>query len=231
MNWKVSFGLKYSLFILIGVLSIFLILASILMGFALFDEFQQQRLEALDEKQKEEELQETLIKKELLYQEISPMATKSVITYKINNKPLFQDHIMIGIRDSDSQEEEPIFIGEERTGMPSWLDDEHILFTTYCGTSCKGIYLVDIRDKEVSLATLSFTFSGANSWETHFKDWFGNQFQFPGLLGDIDTEFTNDHFYLVFSKKDQLDSSNKKRFLFTGENLIEHNIEHNFGYN
>ncbi|MBI2596789.1 hypothetical protein HYW41_01410 [Candidatus Daviesbacteria bacterium] len=222
MNWKNNLILKRSLFVLIVTFSIFLFLASILLGLALYDEYKQYQNVASEKQEREQELQETLIKKELLRQEISPTRIRRAITYKLHNKPLFQDHIMIATQDSNSETEEPLFIGEERTGMPQWLDDEHILFTSYCGTACQGVYLINVRNKEAKLATLSFTFSDTNTWETHFSDWFGKKFQFPGLLGDIGTEFSNDNFYLVFRKKDQLDNdSGKRRLLFTGGTLIE----------
>ena len=222
MNWKDNLILQRSLFVLIGMFSIFLLLASVLMGFAVYDEYKKQHENAQEKQEKEQELQESLISKELLYLERSPLGDKNVVSYQINNKPLFEDYIMIVIQDVNDQREEPLFIGKERTGRPKWLDDDHIFFTTYCGTACKGVYLVNVLNKEAKLATLSFTFSDTNNWETHFSDWFGNKFQFPGLLGEIGTEFSNDNFYLVFESKDQADNDfGKKRFLFTGNSLKE----------
>lgn len=222
MNWKNSLNLKSSLFILIITISIFMLLASALMGLALYDKYTQHRDARKEKQEKEQKLQETLIKKESLRLEKSPLGSKNAVVYQINNKPLFEDHIMIAVQDSNSRTEEPLFIGEERTGMPKWLGDDHIFFTGYCGTACQGIYLIDIRNKETRLATLSFTFSDTNTWETHFNDWFGKKFQFPGLLGEIDTEFSNDNFYLVFREKDQSDNDfYKKSFLFTGNALVK----------
>lgn len=223
MNWKNSFSLKSALFVLIVIFSIFMLLASVLMGLTLYDEYKQHQ-DALKEKQeKEQELQKTLISKESLHLQRSPLGTRNVVAYQINNKPLFENHIMIVIQDVNSKKEEPLFIGEERTGMPKWLGEDHIFFISYCGTACQGIYLINVLNKEVKLATLSFTFSDTNTWETHFSDWFGKKFQFPGLLGEISTEFSSDNnFYLVFSKKDQSDNNpSKRRFLFTGEALVE----------
>lgn len=222
MNWKNNFSLKISLFVLIVIFSIFMLLASVLMVLALYDEYKQHQDVSKEKQEKAQELQETLIRKESLRLERSPLGTRNILAYQINNSPLFEDHIMIAIQDVNSKKEEPLFIGEERTGMPKWLGDDHVFFTTYCGTACQGLYLIDVRNKEAKLATLSFTFSDTNTWETHFSDWFGKKFQFPGLLGEISTEFSNDNFYLVFSKKGQSDNDlGKKRFLFTGGALVE----------
>lgn len=188
------------------------------MGFALYDEYKQQYDSAKEKQEKEEELQKSLIRKELLYLERSPLGTRNIMTYRINNKPLFQDNIMVVIQDVNGQKEEPLFIGEERMGKPKWLGDDRVFFTSYCGTACKGVYLINVLNKEAKLATLSFTFSGTNHWQTHFTDWFGNKFQFSGLLGEIDAEYSNDNVYLMFGDKDRVD---KKRFLFTGQALIE----------
>lgn len=222
MNWKNDLILQRSLFVLIVIFSILLLLAAVLMGLVLYDEYKQQYDNVKEKQEKEQELQESLIKKELLYLERSPSGNKNAVAYQINNKPLFEDHIMIVMQDVNGQTEEPLFIGEERTGKPTWLDDDYIFFTSYCGTACKGVYLINVLNKEVKLATLSFTFSNTNNWETHFSDWFGNKFQFPGLLGEIGTEFSKDNSYLVFESKDQMDNDlGKKRFLFTGQALIE----------
>ncbi len=220
MNWKASLGLKYPLLLLIVASSVFVMLATFILGSILYES--RQSWDVSERNQIREGSPEAFIKKERLNSEMSPLRTKSVISYTINNKPLFQNHVLIAIQNVDGQKEEPVFIGEERTGMPKWLGDDHVFFTTYCGTACQGIYLIDVRNKETKLATLSFSFSNTNTWETHFSDWFGKKFQFPGLLGDIGTEFSNDNFYLVFGKKDQSDNDpGKKRFLFTGDSLKE----------
>lgn len=222
MNWKNNLILQRSLFVLIVIFSIFLLLASAVMGFALYNEYKQQYDDAKEKQEKVTELQESLISKAFLYLEKSPLGTRNVVTYQINNKPLFENHILIVVQNVNGKKEEPLFIGEERTGVPKWLDDDHIFFTSHCGTSCQGVYLINVLNKETKLATLSFTFSGTSNWETHFSDWFGNKFQFPGLLGDMDTEFSNDNFYLVFADKNESDNDpTKKRFLFTGNSLQE----------
>lgn len=221
MSWKVRLDLKYPLFALIVTLSIFLILISVLVGFALYDEYQQKYQEALAEKQRGGFKDEALIQKDLLYREDSFGKTKRLVTYVINNKPLFQNQILITMQDIDGQKEEPIFIGDERIGTPKWLDNEHIFFTSYCGTACKGVYLVDVRNKETKLATLSFSFSDVNTWVTHFSDWFGKDFQLQGMLGEMSREFNDGNFYLIFHKKDGTNLDFSKKFLFTGEALIE----------
>lgn len=213
MSWKNSLTLRIILPLLAIALSIFLFLASALLGMAIYDEYTKYQ-EAWEDGQKKN------IKKEHLEQEVSPQLTKRVITYKLNNESLFKDQIIMAVEDLNIQKEDYIFIGEER--KPKWLDDDHVFFTSYCGTACKGIYLIDIRNKEVKLATLSYIFSDNNSWETHFKDWFGKEFQFSGLVEDIGTLFENDNYFLVFQTKDQASNHlREKKFIFTGENLVE----------
>lgn len=197
-----------------------MVLTSFILGSIIFEYLQSWDVSGQDEIR--EVSQEAFVKKERLNSEMSPLMTKSVITYTINNKPLFQNHLLIAVQDVEGRREEPVFIGEEKTGIPDWLDDDHIFFTSYCGTACKGVYLIDVRNKETRLATLSFTFSDMNTWETHFRDWFGKEFQFPGLLGDVSTEFIVDNYYLVFSGKGQSDNNlEMKKFLFTGNALVE----------
>lgn len=200
-----------------------MLLASVLMGFTLYDEYKKRQDASKEKQEKEQESQKILTRKESLHLERSPLGTRNLVVYQLNDKALFENHIMIAMQDANSQKEEPLFVGEERTGMPKWLGNDHIFFTSYCGTACQGIYLINVLNKEVKLATLSFKFSDTNDWETHFSDWFDKKFQFPGLLGEISTESrSNDNFYLVFSKKDQLDNKlSKKRFLFTGQALVE----------
>ncbi|MBI2017987.1 hypothetical protein HYS92_02965 [Candidatus Daviesbacteria bacterium] len=214
MNWKNNLSLKIILLVLAAALSIFLFLSSILMGMAIYDEYTKYKEDLADRQKEKNELQENIIRKDLLYQEISPLQTKYIIVYGLDNE------FLITTKDLISQKEEYIFVGEE--SKPQWLDDDHIFFTSYCGTACKGVYLIDVRNKEVKLGVLSYVFSDENFWITHFKDWFGKEFQFPGLVEDISTKFDNGVFYLVFQTKDQTGKNiGEKRFLFTGDSLKE----------
>lgn len=166
------------------------------------------------------------------YQERSPDGKNIVTLYKLPYNPsihtdyyqdYFQNQKIIAVRDLDNQKESIVFTGEERINDPHWLGNKHIFFTTYCGTACKGVYLVDTNNKESNLAVWGYIFSEEKSnWETHFKDWFRQEFVFDGLVDKIESEITNNNIYLIFKMEDdQSNSVGEKRFLFTGKKLVE----------
>lgn len=175
------------------------------------------------EKQPEE------LRKVLRYAEVSPDKLKNIFIYKFTfNKGLFKDYNsylesqnIIALEDIETKHEQYLFIGEERTGDPHWLGNDYIFFTTKCGTECQGLYLLDTRDKESRLSVLSYLFE-KKFWETVFKDWFNQEFRFPGLVQAIKSETVNDKSYLIFQLiGDKEISLGEKRFLFTGDSLIE----------
>lgn len=168
--------------------------------------------------------------KEIKYEEFSPDQSKKIILYKTAFDPglynnyyvdYFYNREIIAVRDIEDQREEYIFTGEERTGDPHWLGNNYVFFTAYCGTACKGLYLIDTRDKETWLAVLSHIFSCKRDvHDTHFKDWFGQEFVFEGLISEIESEMMDDKAYLIFRMKDgEGNFLYEKRFLFTGDEL------------
>ncbi len=167
--------------------------------------------------------------KEIGYEEISPDNLQKAIEYKMSFDPqLYDDYYndfflnqkIISVKNIRTDKEDYVFTGEDRTGDPHWLGNDKIFFTSYCGTACQGLYLVDVGNKESELAVISYIFDGEGPWRTHFKDWFGEAFIFEGLIDKITSSTVGGKSYLIFKMKDV----NKKplaeeHFLFTGKSL------------
>lgn len=167
--------------------------------------------------------------RQLRYAEVSPDKVKNIFIYKlIFNKGLYKDYYdylesqnIIALEDVKTKHEKYLFIGEERTGDPHWLGNDHVFFTTRCGTDCQGLYLLDTRDQEAKLGVLSYM-SDKGFWETVFQDWFGQKFRFPGLVTEVKSETLNAKSYLILQMIDDNEVSlGEKRFLFTDTALIE----------
>ena len=57
---------------------------------------------------------------------------------------------------------------------------------------------------------------------TIFKDWFGHEFNFNGLVDEIRSDTIGDKVYLIFYMRDDKSKSiGQKKFLFTGKTLEE----------
>lgn len=167
--------------------------------------------------------------RELRYTEVSPDKLKNIISYKLTfNKGLFKDYYnylesqnIIALEDIKTRNEQYLFVGEERTGDPHWLNNNYVFFTAKCGTDCQGLYLLDTRDKESRLGVLSYLFE-KGFWETVFQDWFDQKFRFPELVQAIKSKILSDKSYLIFQLiDDKKNSLGEKRFLFTGKALVE----------
>lgn len=167
--------------------------------------------------------------KKIKYEELSPDGAQKVIKYKmVFDEQLYDDYYneffinqkIIAVEDIKTSKEYYVFTGEERTGDPHWLGDDYIFFTTNCGTSCQGLYLVDVRNKESELAVISYVFNGDGLWMTHFKDWFGEKFIFKGLVDKITSLTVGDESYLILKMKDiNKNPLGEERLLFTGDSL------------
>lgn len=166
--------------------------------------------------------------RELNYEETSPNGQNRIIRYKIedyrenlysNYHGYLDSNVLIALSSLEEEREKYIFVGGERTGDPHWLGNDYIFFTTNCGTSCQGLYLVDTRSKESRLAMISFVFEG-NRWVTYFHDWFDRKFVFEGLLDDIKSETGGAGSVLIFSMKDdQRNFLGERKMLFMGNSL------------
>lgn len=162
------------------------------------------------------------------YEETSPDRQNSIIRYKIEeyNENLYSNYhgyldsnVLIALASLEEEREKYIFVGGERTGDPHWLGNDYIFFTTNCGTSCQGLYLVDTRSKESRLAVISYLFE-KDRWVTYFHDWFDRKFVFEGLLDDIKSETNSAGSVLIFSMKDdQRNFLGERKMLFTGNSL------------
>lgn len=171
----------------------------------------------------------THIEKTIASQEFSPDNSNRVILYMQEFNPnhftdyyrdYFPNKAIISVEHQESLVKRIIFTGEERIGDPHWLGNNYIFFTTYCGTSCKGLYLINVRSKETNGAMLSFMLSLQGGRYTHFKDWFDKEFKFSGLPKDIYAEMQDGKPYLIFEMEDKENNIlGKKRFLFTEDSL------------
>ena len=234
MNLKLSKKIGFIGFIIL------LIFLSLIMGWIArsvyyditWEEVFGDKAQILNEIKEANENELHLYKKVIEYQEGSPDGKNIVTLYKLPYNPsvhidyyqdYFQNQKIIVVRDLNSQKEYVVFTGEERTNDPHWLGNKHIFFTTYCGTACKGVYLVNTNNKESDFAVWAYIFTKEkNSWETHFKDWFGKKFIIEGLVDSLESEILDGQPYIVFKMKDDKGSSlGEKRFLFTGERLME----------
>ncbi|MDP4011241.1 MAG: hypothetical protein Q8P72_03365 [Candidatus Roizmanbacteria bacterium] len=172
-------------------------------------------------------------KKEITHQEISPDGQKKIVRYELGYIPqLFASNyvtyldnkIIIAVTNNvgDSEREYYTFIGEARTGYPHWLGNNYVFFTSYCGTSCQGLMLLDVRSGQRWSAILTFLSNENGSRRTHFRDWFDKSFEFPGFAKKIHGEMKNNKPYLVFDiENEKAVEIGQKRLLFTGNVLEE----------
>jgi len=175
------------------------------------------------------------IKREETYQELSPDRSKKISRYEISNDPsLFansyvtylDNNIIIAVTNNfgDTQRESYLFVGEYRTGEPHWLGNGYVFFTSHCGSSCRGLSLLDVRTGQRWSAVLSFLSIDRNRPITHFYDWFKQDFEFNGGVKKIRGVFEDNRPYLIFDmENDRGVETGEKRFLFTGSSLILEN--------
>lgn len=171
--------------------------------------------------------------RELVHQELSPDGDRLILMYEMPDYPglasgyynYLSGQYFITVKEIDSGRERFIFVGDYKSGYPHWLGNDFIYFTAGCGTACRGLYLVDTRDKETRLAVWGYIFSEEKgSWETHFTDWFDQDFIFDGLVDELKSEVMGNKVYLIFKMKDEQGNSlYDKRFLFTEDGLEELN--------
>ena len=172
-------------------------------------------------------------KSKITHEEISPDGQKKIVRYELSYIPqLFASNyityldnkIIVAVTNNigDSEREYYTFIGEARTGYPHWLGNNYVFFTSYCGTSCQGLMLLDIRSGQRWSAVLSFLINEDGSRGTHFRDWFDKSFEFLGFAKKIHGEMKNNKPYLVFDmENEKAVEIGQKRFLFTGNVLEE----------
>lgn len=219
------------LFILLPLM----IIVSILLGWSsrdIYNDFTKQKAleEGIGEYLEENESQKIIVQKELENQEESPDGKNIIIKYDL--KPLsssdyyddyFDNKSTISIKDLGIDKEYSLYTGDDRIGSPHWLGNDHIFFTGYCGTSCQGLYLIAIRNREVAQAVLTYLVPARDDiWTTHFRDWFDQEFFLEGFVEDIKGKVDGNKTYLVFKMIDiNRRPLGEKHFLFTINKLIQ----------
>lgn len=150
---------------------------------------------------------------------LSPDKSKKIIIYFLDEQELEN---IISVVELDSDYEKYIYIGKN-IGFPKWLGNDHIFFTKYCGTACQGFILVEVNGGEVRSGILSYMSLDLSRPDyTHFKDWFGSEFEFDGYPESMRGEIKDDKAWLVFAMHDQNKKPlGEKRFIFTGDGLKE----------
>lgn len=153
---------------------------------------------------------------QLSFDPLSPDGSQLIIYY---SEPSLDQQI-IAVQNLQTEKERIIYSGK-RINYPKWLGNEHVFFTTYCGTSCQGFNLVNTVNGEVHTGLLSYMFFvPQRPVFTYFRSWFGEEFEFNGLPDEIMSETYNNKTWLVFKMQDEAGNViGEKRFLFTGTDL------------
>lgn len=164
-----------------------------------------------------------------VHSETSPDGLREIILYKrpfigesdreysnyLNNQYLFV------VREFDHWIEREVYIGDYKVGTPHWLGNDFIFFTGGCGTGCRGFYLVNINSRQSYNGVITTTPVSRDGFITHLRDWFDHQFEFTGYDENIRSVYLNGKIYLIFEMWNNKKYIGEKRFLFTGQNLIE----------
>jgi len=164
-----------------------------------------------------------------VYSETSPDGVRQIILYEMpftgNGQLEYYNYLssqyFFAVKELASGREQYIFVNDYKTGYPHWLGNDYIFFTSGCGSGCQGLYLVDTRSKESRLAMLTTTPLTKDTFETHFRDWFNQEFRFPGWTKHIRSVLLEDKIYLIFQMWDNNQPAGEKKFLFTENSLKE----------
>lgn len=167
------------------------------------------------------------------HEEMSPDRQKNIVRYELNEflqlfgnsyTTYIDNKIIIAVINNlgNVEREYYLFIGEERTGDPHWLGNNYVFFTSYCGTACRGLMLLDVRSGQRWTGVLSYLNVEHGNRKTLFHDWFDKDFEFPGFIKKIHGKFEENIPYLVFDLENEKGVEiGQKRFLFTGYALEE----------
>lgn len=229
MNLKVKILPTITKLIIVVACFLLILLGSFLTK-SLWQEKRKQE-KVLQGNSKDLKYRDQLIRKET-YRELSPDGYKKITRYELsNNSELFSNsyttyldnNVIISVTNNlgGVEREYYIFIGEQRAGKPYWLGNNYIFFTSYCGSSCQGLTLLDVRTGKKWLAVLSSLSEEGSQPKTHFHDWFERDFEFSGFVLDVNGVMKNNEPYLLFNLKNKEGvETGQKRFLFTGNSLI-----------
>lgn len=166
------------------------------------------------------------------FEELSPDNQKKVTRYETsyqqelfsgNYTTYLDNKVIIAITNNsgDAEREYYVFTGEERTGDPHWLGNQYVFFTTYCGTACQKLILLDVHSRQIREAMISYWSKENNKQKTYFNTWFDQGYEFFGLVDRVYAQMIENRPYLIFDiSNDYGVESGQKKFLFTGESLI-----------
>lgn len=161
----------------------------------------------------------------LEYKVLSPDGTKEISVYAINDDPnTFMDNALAkqvftlkNLADSSKKD----ILTSEKVDFPKWLGNNHIFFTTYCGSGCQGFDLVNISTKKRKNGVLSYMVtSDGKSEYTILESWSGKEIKFDGVPKEIISEIFGGKIWLVFNMIDQQGKAlGQKRILFDETSL------------
>lgn len=170
---------------------------------------------------------EQLPQRKTVHEEISPNGEKKIVLYEVpftgkgdlDYRNYLANQYLFSVETLKDGRESQIFINDYKTGNPHWLGNEHIFFTSGCGTGCQGIYLVSTRSKESRLALLETNPVSQNAFESRFHDWFDQDFKFSGAVTHLRSALIDKNIFFIFEIQNADTSLTEKKFLFTNDSL------------
>lgn len=164
-----------------------------------------------------------------IHSEVSPNGLKEIILYKRpftgDNQEEYRDYLahqhIFTVREFDPWNENDVFFGDEKVGYPYWLDNDFIFFTIGCGTGCRGLKLINTGSGKSRSAVITTIPISKDGYETHFRDWFGQEYKFHGWDKNLRSVYLNGDTYLIFEMWNDNQSIGEKKFLFIGNSLKE----------
>lgn len=170
---------------------------------------------------------EQLPQRKTVHEEISPNGEEKIILYEapftgkgdLDYRNYLSNQYLFSVETLKDGRESQIFVNDYKTGNPHWLGNEHVFFTSGCGTGCQGVYLVNTRSKESRLALLETNPVSQHAFESRFHDWFDQDFKFSGAVTHMRSAFIDKNIFLIFEIQNSDASLTEKKFLFTKDSL------------
>ncbi len=92
---------------------------------------------------------------------------------------------------------------ERKIGPIGVIGHEHIFYFVYCGSSCKGLQLVNLTTGAVKQGSLGFFSDDEGNDYTLFDDWLHREYRFEGFVDDTASHTEEDISWLVFRVLDE----------------------------
>ena len=161
--------------------------------------------------------------------EISPDGEKQIIMYRrpfigkgeLDYHNYLSNQYFFAVEEFKNGQENYVFVGDYKVGYPHWLGNDFIFFTTGCGTGCRGLKLINVNSERSWNAVITTTPISKDGFVTDFRDWFGHEYKFPDGDKNIRSVYLDSKAYLIFEMWNNGQPKGEKRFLFTGDALIE----------